>query len=383
MKQFWLNKDECTACAACANICPQNVIQMNNDRYGFSYPVISDGCINCNACQNVCDKRSLYADLNEKTPKTYAAWSQDEKTRFTSTSGGIFSELSHVILEKGGCIAGAQYNRDNMVEHVLIKDEEGLNRIRQSKYVQSDIGFVFREIKKVLEEGKLVAFCGAPCQVAGLYAYLGKKHDNLITFDFICRGMNSPKAYRAWLDELEKMQGSRVSRVWFKYKSGGWKKSPRCTRVDFINGNHIILDGNENLYMMGYLQGNLYMRPSCGNCQFKGAPRQGDITLADFWGLDEMIDDDKGASMVLVNNEKGAQLLDEVRERLTLYERSFDEIFAGNVCFDKSVEISPYSMKFLAGLDAIGFSKAMKRYGRMPIVTRAIKKIIRMRNRLF
>jgi coenzyme F420-reducing hydrogenase beta subunit len=124
---------------------------------------------------------------------------------------------------------------------------------------------VKEELKK-----RPVLFCGSPCQVAGLHSYLGKKNDNLYTIDFICRGMNSPKAYKAWLREIEEKEKAKVTRVWFKYKENGWKKSPRCTRIDLSNGKYIVQKGEFNPFMSGYLGPNLYIRPSCSDCQFKG-----------------------------------------------------------------------------------------------------------------
>lgn len=162
-----------------------------------------------------------------------------------------------------------------------------MEKIRQSKYIQSDTKDIYRQIKELLGKNEYVAFCGAPCQVAALQKFLEHDYEKLLTIEFICRGMNSPKAYRAWLDEIEKREAQEVDRVWFKYKENGWKSSPRCTRVDFKKGSYKVYTGKDNLFMEGYLGPNLYIRPSCGKCEFKGLPRCGDITLADFWGIEE------------------------------------------------------------------------------------------------
>lgn len=261
-----------------------------------------------------------------------------------------------------------------MVEHCLIDNVEDIQLIRQSKYTQSNIGLVYRQIKEVLSKGKTVAFCGAPCQVAGLYEYLGKIPENLFTFDFICRGMNSPKAYYYWLQELEEQNGSKAQRVWFKYKENGWKRSPRCTRVDFKNGKYKVYDGKENLFMCGYLGPNLYIRPSCGDCRFKGTPRIGDVTLADFWGLDSRLEDDGGTSMVMVNNEKGKYLFDCIKERIVFEEHDFSEIAAGNVCAADSVKINAKSQKFLQELGTKPFSVLVRKYTKTSFHARCIRK---------
>ena len=362
MKTFWLEKNECSACGACVNVCPKNAIRFETDACGFSYPVISSNCVDCSLCEKVCNERKKTNNGNSLEPLTYAAWSKDQDIRYNSTSGGVFSEIAKEVFRRGGCVVGAQYRDDNSVEHTIVYDEAGLERIRQSKYTQSDIGLVFRDIKTKLDCNKLVAFCGAPCQVAALKSYLRKQYENLITIDFICRGMNSPKAYRAWLDEIEAANGSKVKKVWFKYKDGGWKTSPTRTRIDFENGNYLVLEKDNNMFMSGYLGSNLYIRPSCGMCAFKSVPRYSDITLADFWGLRADIDDDKGASLVLINNRRGESLFNSILTHLTYYQRSFEEIFAGNGCFNDSVEINPRSREFLVELDSTKFSKAWKKY---------------------
>lgn len=171
-------------------------------------------------------------------PDTYAVWSKNGDTRFCSTSGGAFTEFAKAIIVDGGCVAGAKYNGENLVEHDLIDKIDDIKKLRQSKYMSSSIGNIYKRVKDELVSGRLVGFCGSPCQVAGLYSYLGKEYNNLFTMDFICRGMNSPKAFKAWINEIEQQEESKVIKVWFKYKAGGWKTSPKRTRLDFENGIH-------------------------------------------------------------------------------------------------------------------------------------------------
>lgn len=322
------------------------------------------------------------------TPDTYAVWSKNCDTRYNSTSGGAFSEFAKVVLASGGLVAGAEYNSDNLVDHVLINHENEIDQLRQSKYMSSSLRNIYREVKTALEKGKTVAFCGAPCQVAGLYSFLGKEYDNLFTMDFICRGMNSPKAFKAWLNEIEQQEKSKVVKVWFKYKKGGWKSSPKRTRLDFENGTHKVFENEKNLYMHGYLTSNLYIRPSCGNCRFKGVPRKSDVTFADFWGIEKDLDDDKGTSMVLVNSEKGREYFKKACSNLNVYPKDFETVFAGNPMLTSSATVPAEGHQFLKDLDYMGFSDALKMNGGYPIPVplwrrltkkgkRLIKKIIR------
>ena len=242
----WIKKEDCTGCGACSNICPRNAIIMKESVDGFRYPAIdNEKCINCNMCQKTCPILSYKKDNNE-FPKVYAGWSKNEKTRFTSTSGGIFTELVSKHVELGGYVIAAGYNNSNMVEHKVTNSLLELEGLKQSKYLQSDTNTVFIETKKLLNNNKKVIFCGSPCQIAALRKFLNGDHNNLLTIEFICRGMNSPKAYRCWLNEIEKRQKSKAIKVWFKYKDKGWKASPKCTRIDFENGKSIVLRGKKN-----------------------------------------------------------------------------------------------------------------------------------------
>lgn len=378
MKEFWLSTEECSGCGACMNACPADAISMELGKDGFFYPSVSNACIDCDACERVCTAAHRLALKHEVRPDTFAAWSRNDETRFTSTSGGAFTELAEAVLAESGVVFGALYDDLCNVRHGMAVDAESLEGLKQSKYVQSDTGFAFREVLQHLDEGRIVAFCGTPCQVAGLRAHLGRyaDTDRLVTIDFVCRGVNSPKAYRAWLEEREKTKGVTVTKIWFKYKVGGWKTSPFRTRIEFADGTDVVLDRKDNLFMSGYLDSNLYLRPSCTNCRFKGFPRQGDITLADFWGLDPVLDDDKGASMVLVNNQKGRRVFERAKESLVIHESRFTDIFAANGCIDASVKGNRKSRDFMVDLDTMSFSKAFRKHARNSCVL-ALARLLR------
>ena len=379
--EIWLEKKDCTGCSACANICPKNAIEMVEDENGFKYPKINhEKCIDCGLCKKTCPIVEKFRQNRYERPNAYAGWSKDESVRYTSTSGGLFTEITKPIIENGGYVVGAAYNENNMVEHKIVNDLKGLEELKQSKYLQSDIKDVYKDVKKILNDNKEVAFCGSPCQVAGLLNYLQKEYTNLLTIEFICRGMNSPKAYRAWLSEIETNENKKVKRVWFKYKINGWKTSPKCTRIDFDDNTHKVYDGDDNVFMKGYLGPNLYIRPSCGNCRFNGMPRTADITLADFWGIKKELDDDKGTSLILINSDKGMTHFETIKNNIFCEQRTIDEVYNGNVCFTSSVEINKNSSKFLSSLNENNFSELVKRYGKksfIKILKNKIKRITR------
>ena len=295
-------------------------------------------------------------------PDTYAVWSKDYDIRYNSTSGGAFSEFARVILSEGGIVVGAKYNENNLVVHDIISSFNDIDKLRQSKYLSSSLGDIFIKVKDNLRNGILVGFCGSPCQIAGLYSFLGKEYDNLFTMDFICRGMNSPKAYKSWLNEIEDQENKKINKVWFKYKDGGWKTSPTRTRIDFNDGTYKVYEGDENLYMKGYLTSNLYIRKSCGECRFKGVPRKSDVNFADFWGIGKSLDDDRGTSLLLINSEKGKDYFEKVKCNLEYYKQDFDKIFAGNPMFSSSAVVPDNGHDFLLDLDSMKFSLALKKY---------------------
>lgn len=347
----------CTACGACNNICPNKCIKMIADDEGFLYPNIDEEkCTNCNLCVQVCPVLNKSVCKNESLPMVYAAWSLDNKVRFDSTSGGIFTELANYVISQGGYVVGARYNSSHLVEHYIISDMNEICLLRQSKYVQSEIGFVLKDIKELLDNEELVMFVGTPCEGAGLLSFLNKDYDNLLLCDFICRGSNSPKAYLKYLDSIKKKYNSNIKKVWFKNKKDGWNKF--CTKIEFENGSEYYADRYTDLFMRGYLKYNLYLRPSCCNCNFKGFPRYSDITLGDFWGVklnDESINTDKGTSLVIINSRKGKKYFDKIENRIFKQENSLDNALSFNQCAIKSVQMGKSRKKFFDKIDIMDF----------------------------
>lgn len=351
-------KEKCTGCYACFSSCPKEAIRMQSADDGFKYPVVDrDKCIECNLCNKVCPVLAQsFPQQSEYERNVYAGWSNDIDNRLHSTSGGAFFEIARKWIEDAGCVAAARYDDSNLVVHDYASSLAELEHFRQSKYVQSDIGDVYKKIKYDLINGRKVLFCGTPCQVVALKSCLMKDYDNLMTIDFICRGVNSPKAYSAWLNEIGKKEKSKIIKVWFKNKTYGWKNSPWCTKIEFANGKEKLFYQKDNLYMRGYLIDNLYMRHCCGECMFKQPQCYADITLGDFWGADKSIDDDNGTSVIFVNSEKGAKAIKRMSESMHLEIINSGVVESGNICLNNSPELNPRSKSFLRTLDKYSFS---------------------------
>lgn len=360
-----LAKEKCTGCGACYNICPVKCISMQPDEKGFLYPQIEENhCIECGKCSGVCPSiNKVERNKNAIEPETWATWSLNDNVRYESTSGGAFTELALEVLRQKGYVCGARYNDEHMVEHIIISDESGLGKLRQSKYVQSDTKEVYMEVEKCLKNGDLVLFCGTPCECAGMYNYLKKEYENLLCVDFICRGANSPKVYKFFLQSLEERYGAKVSRVWFKNKALGWRKF--STRIEFENGEVYSADRYTDLYIRGYIAANLYMRDSCADCQYKTMPRISDITLGDFWGIkSESVgaETDGGTSLIMLNSEKGRKFFDRIKNKMFTNKRTFEEACKGNKCILESPKFNDRVDEFWKDIDSMNIMDNIRRF---------------------
>ena len=382
-----IGKESCTGCGACRSICPKGAISMAADEEGFCYPSVNEGkCVRCGKCISVCPAMGdgQNGDFNricrenqkdgEKgaghSPEVYAAWSMNPKIRYESTSGGIFSELALAVLEDGGYICGAAYADGHMVKHCIANTKEGLDKLRQSKYVQSDMGGSYDEICGILQQGKALLFCGTPCQCEGVLKFCKEKKtdiSSLYLVDFICRGISSPKVYRKYLGEMETRYGSAIKRVWFKNKTYGWNYF--CTKLEFENGESYLQDRFHDAYVRGYIEENLYLRLSCGKCKFKGFRRSADITLADFWGVKVQGAgngggdiSEQGISMVMPHTRKGKSLWDRIMPHVYWEEKRLQDVQLGNICFEHSIRHGEYRGKFMEDLDKMPVIENIERF---------------------
>ena len=384
------NKKNCCSCSACVNICPKNAIYMKEDSEGFKYPFVDlEKCVNCGLCNKVCPFLSNQASKNSKEPAVFAAWSKDVNIRIDSTSGGIFSEIAKIVYSKNGVVCGAVYDPNWMVNHYVSKDIRDLEKLRSSKYLQSEIGDTFKTIKYELDNNKLVLFCGSPCQVKGLLNFLQKDYENLITIDFICRGMNSPKIFKKYITMLESKYKSKIKNIKFKDKIYGWHNF--STKIEFENGKSYIGSRYLDSYMVGYLKYNAFMRLSCYDCKFKGLPRYSDITLADFWGIENIrkdLDQDKGTSMVLANTTKGEKILKDISKSIIIEKIDSNKAFDENQCFTKSVVKTKNRDYVFDNIDKMEYKELSKKFfptpkglKRIKLEIKKLKRYIKLKDR--
>lgn len=366
------DKQECCGCNACLQVCPRQCITKVTDEEGFWYPSVDkDVCIECERCIQVCPLQSVRRVKGTERweqPRVYAAYHTDGEIRRDSTSGGMFSALAEEIFRCHGYVGGAVYNEDHTVSHILTSDRNRLPELRSSKYLQSDTDNLFREIKQKLSEGEKVLVCATPCQIAALYNFLGEDNERLITCDFICLGVNSPKVFLKYMDMLERQYGAIASKIKFKDKTFGWHRF--AMKVDFENGKSYCKDRYHDAFFVGYLQSRNFARPSCYSCGFKDMPRRADITLADFWGIEHIdpeMDKDKGTSLVLVNSPKGMDFMDTLGASVVRKEFMLEEARKGNRALENSLVAAEVNRAdFFKDLDKMPFEKIAEKYFPMP-----------------
>ena len=218
-------KEKCTGCWACYNVCPKDCIEMEEDAIGFRYPVIDkDKCINCKKCEKCCPpltKPQSYIGY-QNLKSAWGGKANDETIRSHSSSGGIFSLLASNVIDKGGIVYGAALTDNNKrVKHIGIEHRDELAKLRGSKYVQSDIGDSYKKIKQDVENGRFVLFSGTPCQIQGLNSYLGREYKNLITIEVICHGVPAPAIYRMYIDKMAQKLAGNITKVVFRDENGG------------------------------------------------------------------------------------------------------------------------------------------------------------------
>lgn len=362
------NKKDCCGCGACYNACPKNAISMQEDDCGYIYPVIdSELCVECGKCSQVC----AFQNHNEtNTPqKVYAAAVKDNDVIMNSSFGGIFTALADYVIENGGIVFGAAFDSDWNVKHIAVKSKEQLRYLRGSKYTQSSTGTSFRQVRELLNAGKLVLYSGTPCQIAGLKGFLGKEYDSLLTVDLVCHGVPNNRMLRDYIKLLEQKENGKVLKYLFRDKSMGWGK----------NGSVVIESSDGKRYRKKlwesassypyYFAVSLICRENCYSCRYACENRPGDITLGDFWGIekthpqylnDNSIDDTKGISVVIANNEKGNNYLQNISSAVELRPSDYESASSGNERLRHGSKYSPKRDEILDIYKAGGWSAVDK-----------------------
>jgi coenzyme F420-reducing hydrogenase beta subunit len=338
-------ESECCGCGACSNLCPKDAIRMCENDRGFVYPRVDEAkCIRCGLCLKACNYQN--GTLGPGAAVVYAAASKDDAALKRSASGGVFCAIASRCLQCGGKVYGCSMETENgrlTPRHICVEDEKDLYKLQGSKYVRSDIGQTYSQVKEDLKNYRQVLFSGTPCQVDGLYGYLGYRNDpNLYTIDIVCHGVPSRKMFQDYVSFMESKLKGTVDQFVFRDKSGkGWGYE---AKIVYHRADGHFREKRQSYYFSSYYAlflDTLIFRENCYTCKYAGRDRVGNLTIGDYWGLKQehpeyLVENggkftlSKGVSCILVNNEKGGKMLSRCGGDLILEPSTFERAARGN-----------------------------------------------------
>lgn len=340
-------EDKCCACGLCAEICPKNSIQLKLNTSGFYYPTIDgESCIECGQCKLYCPQNS--EDTTNSILKTYVGYSMDRELLQKSTSGGIIGELYQKILEQGGYVAGVKWDNAKSCSFLLTNLREEMQEFHGSKYIGVKLKNIYNQVKEKLDLGFYVMFVGTPCQCAALKKYLRKNYEKLLLVDFICHGVSSNLVLEKYIDFLES-GGYRVKQYTMRSKKNGY--SAKLSQITYQEKESLI----ESFYKstFGYpFASNLSVREGCLQCRYASTNRISDITVAD-WMVDLSEEEQKsGASLIVVNTDKGINIIRRLCEekKIILKDISLEKAIQNCYRLSHKSDIPKYREKYLSDL---------------------------------
>lgn len=354
-------KKDCCGCEGCYNVCPIKCISMEYDEEGFRFPSVDkEKCIKCNLCENVCPIINK-STKNVEYIKGYAAMNTNDTARLKSSSGGVFSLLAQEIIDLGGIVVGVSMSPDcKVAQHIIVDSKENLELLLGSKYLQSNVGNSYQKIKNELNDEKIVLFSGTPCQVAALHSYLGKEYENLICIDLICHGVPSPGLWRKNVEYIENKIKAVLKNVNFRCK-----KEQINSEYGILYQNICYKPMDEDLYFRMFMK-EYSLRLSCYDCKFKGISRISDITLGDFWGINDFcpdMDDGKGVSLVVIQSTKGEELFNRIKHHLKIKKVNIEKVFEKhNEAMIKSSKLPIDREEFWKDYQVLSFEDLSKKY---------------------
>lgn len=377
----------CTGCSTCSVKCPRNAIRMQQDSEGFFRPFIDNNlCIDCQCCKQVCPSNQENTRNYGMQTSAYAYMNQDVEVKRKSSSGGAFIALAQHVISHDGVVFGATYDDNFFVRITKAEFLQDVYPMMGSKYVESLVGDSYREVEQLTDQGRMVLFTGLPCQIAGLYSFLGEKagSDLLFTVDLLCHGVPSSRLFTLYISALEEHLG-KIDKYSFRDKSkwgwGNWGS------IEYKKGNKLktkmILPASDYYYGL-FFKENCF-RESCYKCKYAHLPRIGDISIGDFWGIEETLplkEIRDGVSLILVNNDHAKSLL--------LKAEMYDEFNMADLttaCDINKTIIEPTKRPdsrdyFYQGLEKLGFVENAKKYVKVrniiPVIARYIPKRLKI-----
>lgn len=364
----------CTGCLACKEICPKKCISTTYDTLGHVQAVVdTETCIDCGLCTKTCPE--ITPIQLQKNKKVYASYDLSEAARIKSSSGGLATLLAEEIINSGGIVYGCAFEPPFKFKHIRCNNIESLERLRGSKYVQSNTDECWGAMRNDIKEGKKILFIGTPCQVAAA-CRICKNYENLYTIDLICHGVPSVDMLKRSLPSA--IEYDKIANIKFRDNTK--------FRLQLLNKKEQIIYTrplHKDWYLKGFFT-SLFYRESCYNCKYAQIDRAGDITLGDFWGVrteDVEIDTTKGVSAVLVNTDKGNTLIEAIKEKTFILERSVAEVREENKQLNHSSKKGLRAKIFKKIIKSVSFNTAVKTSLPLIALKSLITSIIKRENR--
>ena len=351
--------NSCVGCGSCQSVCPKNAVSLRLNERGFWSPVVDDSqCIHCGLCQKSCP--CLVSVERNEVATCLKAYTNDAEVLAKSSSGGLATEFYRRALERGYWVAGVKFNDDFSVSHLLTQNANDLELFYGSKYIPAYTPNLFRDVKNRLESSPGVFFIGTPCQIAGLKAYLKRDYDNLITCDFICYGVGSLSVFFKAINRWGALKNSVVKRLFFRSKLAGYKHNGKIL-VEMVNKDVYHCPFFDDFYCYGFGT-RLFVRSSCDSCRYVGTARTSDITLADYRGKLTSVEEEKGASLCLLNSSKGEKIFNEIASRITFQKVEKEDVLRFATQLTKLVPPNSKKEEFFNAIKKLPFDVVVQKY---------------------
>ncbi|MCG2759822.1 MAG: Coenzyme F420 hydrogenase/dehydrogenase, beta subunit C-terminal domain [Candidatus Delongbacteria bacterium] len=358
------DKELCTGCSACYDICPNKSIEMLKNDEGFLYPSIKfDSCISCGKCQEICPIINFEENTQNNFKEAYLAWCLNDEKRINSTSGGVFRVFSEASLEENRLVVGAGFDEIFNLKHTIAENPDECKIFYGSKYLQSDMRGIYKAVQEKLQNGNSVMFSGLPCQIDAIKRFLPNDlNTKLITCELLCHGVPSPGIFSDYVKYLENKFNRKLIHYNFRSKINGWNKM--SVELTFAGKKKKSYKAKYCPYHTWFGL-HISLRESCYYCKYRSRNRNADITIGDFWGIEKLIsnvDVSKGVSLIYTNNEKGKDFLEKCSDKLFLKEIDVEKSLVGRKIVLNNFELPVLRKDFMEDYKNIPMKKLIKKY---------------------
>lgn len=367
MKINLCTTNECCGCAVCVSVCPTKAISIHEGKEHFLFPKINENkCISCHHCENICPAKNIPIPKNKET-RVFSAYAKNPDILTKGSSGSIFYQLGKVILDEKGIVFGAAFDENHTLRHIAIDDINDLDKLCKSKYIQSNTTGVFEQTKKFLHEDRYVLFVGTPCQIAALKNFLGKDYDKLLLVDFICHGVPNQWLFNKYISFIEQEKKATLIQYTFRRKIKSPTSPHICSYILEKKGKKLyrIKNFDQDLYYTIYKK-YIAFRESCYNCKYASTNRISDLTLGDFWKIeqyDPSASTLKGVSMLSIHTLKGMLFFQKIKCDNIVNEYNEKIAIDSNFSYSNKTKRLPQRNQIYEDFEKFSYSKLKKIYG--------------------